>query len=50
VRASGYSLLKLGISPQDLQDFISTRLDLMKNTSKSEGASKVNPKPGAKFT
>jgi hypothetical protein len=41
--------MKLGISPQDLQDFISTRLDLMKNTNNSEGASKVNPKPGAKF-
>jgi hypothetical protein len=42
--------MKLGISPQDLLDFISTRLDLMKNTSNSEGASKVNPKPGVKFT
>jgi hypothetical protein len=41
--------MKLGISRQDLQDFISTRLDLMKNTNNSEGASKVNPKPGAKF-
>jgi hypothetical protein len=41
--------MKLGISPQDLQDFISTRLDLMKNTNNSEGASKVNPKLGAKF-
>jgi hypothetical protein len=42
--------MKLGISPQYLQDFISTRLDLMKNTSNSEGASKVNPKSGVKFT
>jgi hypothetical protein len=41
--------MKLGISPQDLQDFVSTRLDLMKNTNNSESASKVNPKPGVKF-
>jgi hypothetical protein len=41
--------MKLGISRQDLQDSISTRLDLMKNTSTSESASKVNPKLGVKF-
>jgi len=41
--------MKLGISRQDLQDFISTRPDLMKNTSYSEGSSKVNPKLGVKF-
>jgi len=41
--------MKLRINRQNLQDFISTRLDLMKNTSNSEGASKVNPKLGVKF-
>ncbi len=49
MRSTGYSLMKLCISRQDLQDFISTRLDLMKNTSTSESASKVNPKLGVKF-
>jgi len=42
--------MKLGTSRQGLQDLISTRLDLMKNTtSNSEGASEVNPKLGVKF-
>jgi hypothetical protein len=43
------SALKLGISSEDLQDLIQTRLDLMKNMSRSEGTGKANPKLGMKL-
>jgi hypothetical protein len=43
------SALKLGISSKDLKDVIPTRLDLMKNMSRSDGTGKANPKLGMKL-
>jgi hypothetical protein len=41
--------MKLGIDSEDLQDFILTRLDLMKYTCSSEDAGNANPKLGTKL-
>jgi hypothetical protein len=41
--------MKLSISSQELQDFVLSRLELMKNTGSSEGAGKANPKLGVKL-
>jgi hypothetical protein len=38
--------MKLGISSQELQDFVLTRLELMTNMGSSESAGKANPKLG----
>jgi hypothetical protein len=42
---TGYLLMKLGTSSRDLQNFILTRLELMKNMSSSAGADKANQMP-----
>jgi hypothetical protein len=36
--------MKLHINSQDLQSFIITRLDLLKNVNSSEGVMEANPK------
>jgi hypothetical protein len=41
-------LMKLGISPHNLQGFILKIPDLMKNMSSSESVGKANPKLGVK--
>jgi hypothetical protein len=41
--------MKLGISSQELQDFVLTRLELMKNMGSSESAGKANRKLGLKL-
>jgi len=44
----GYHLTKLGINLQHFQDFILTRLDLMKNMNSNESGPQENPKLGMK--
>jgi hypothetical protein len=44
----GYHLMKDGISCQDLQNSIWTRLDAMKNMSSSEGTANAKNKLGVK--
>jgi hypothetical protein len=41
--------MKLGISSQELQDFVLTGLELMKNMGSSESVGKANPKLGLKL-
>ncbi len=45
----GSHSMKLGISSQELQDFVLTGLELMKNMGSSESAGKANPKLGVKL-